>query len=183
MGYSINIIISLVILMGTIVIIYLVLEIRRLCGRSQEEEIRDVSKFAVGSVKAINVSRSSDDSMEKTLEMDVALDRSALDIQYAKLEIDAHIKTNIQDNPYIMEKHRVTIGRRTDNDIVIQDPTVSRQHCAVTYENGVYFIEDLGTTNGTFVDGKKVIQKAFLNKSCKIMIGDASIHFYALDSY
>ncbi len=179
MGYSINITISLVILMGTIVVIYLVLEIRKLCGRSQEEDMRTISYSAV---VLEDVSYVSADSTETTLNLDALSDGSLFGEQYARLEIDKHIKTNIWNNSYSMEKDVVTIGRRADNDIAIYDPIVSRRHCVITYENGIYFIEDLGSMNGTFVNGKKILQKSCLDRSCKIVIGNARIHFNALDS-
>lgn len=50
----------------------------------------------------------------------------------------------------------LTIGRSPDNDIVINDPTVSRHHARVTVADGTYRIEDLGSNSGTRVDGSNV---------------------------
>lgn len=181
MGYSINITISLVILMGTIVVIYLVLEIRKLCGRSQEEDMRTISYSKTSSIVVEDVSYDSADSTATTVELDALSDGSLFGEQYARLEIDKHIKTNIRNNSYSMKKDVVKIGRSADNDIVIYDPTVSRRHCVITYENGIYFIEDSSSTNGTFVNDKKILQKSCLDRSCKIVIGNVCIHFNALD--
>lgn len=184
MGYSINITISLVILMGTIVVIYLVLEIRKLCGRSQEEDMRTISygEAEAGSFVVEDVSHDPADSTATTLDVIAASNGSLFGEQYARLEIDKHIKTNIRNNSYSMKKDVVKIGRSADNDIVIYDPTVSRRHCVITYENGIYFIEDLGTTNGAFVNGKRILQKSCLDRSCKIAVGNTLIYFNALDS-
>ena len=64
----------------------------------------------------------------------------------------------------------VTIGRSEDNDIHMKDSTVSSQHAKiVTYYNASY-IEDLGSTNGTYVNGKRV-QKHILHPGDVISLG------------
>ena len=50
----------------------------------------------------------------------------------------------------------ISIGRSADNDIVVDDPTVSRHHARITNQGGTYRIEDLGSTSGTTVGGKEV---------------------------
>ena len=51
-----------------------------------------------------------------------------------------------------VSKSEIYIGRDINNDIVINDPEVSRHHCRLTQGGGGYTIEDLGSTNGTFVN-------------------------------
>ncbi len=51
---------------------------------------------------------------------------------------------------------RVLIGRGLDNDIVIDDASVSRHHAEITREGGRAEVRDLGSTNGTFVNGNQV---------------------------
>ena len=50
----------------------------------------------------------------------------------------------------------LTIGRKPDNDLAIEDPAVSGHHARITKIHAVYFIEDLKSTNGTFVNHKRV---------------------------
>ena len=51
---------------------------------------------------------------------------------------------------------QITVGRAIDNDLVFDDPSLSRKHCRVRH-NGEYIeLEDLGSSNGTFVNGRKI---------------------------
>jgi len=54
------------------------------------------------------------------------------------------------------------IGRAIDNDIVLPDTYVSRKHAKISFENGVYVIEDLNSTNGTFLNGDDIKGKGKL---------------------
>jgi phosphoserine phosphatase RsbU/P len=49
-----------------------------------------------------------------------------------------------------------TVGRKVDRDLVIADPRVSREHATIVSENGEFFVVDLGSKHGTFVNGEKV---------------------------
>lgn len=49
-----------------------------------------------------------------------------------------------------------TIGRAADNDVVLDDPTVSSHHARLSWSGGVLVVEDLSSANGTFVDGQRV---------------------------
>ena len=63
-----------------------------------------------------------------------------------------------------------TIGRKTDNDLPIEDHTVSSRHAKLVRVQSVYFIEDLKSTNGTAVNGKP-IERAQLHDADVITIG------------
>jgi adenylate cyclase len=56
----------------------------------------------------------------------------------------------------VPEGRALTVGRSVASDLPIRDPTVSRQHAEVQASDGALRIRDLGSTNGTFVDGERV---------------------------
>ncbi len=55
-----------------------------------------------------------------------------------------------------LTKEITTLGRDVANDIVLGDPEVSRQHSRITRTPGGYVLEDMGSTNGTFVNGERL---------------------------
>jgi hypothetical protein len=67
---------------------------------------------------------------------------------------------------------RCLIGRERTNDIVVRgDPTVSRHHCVITFEQGQYFIEDLASRNGTFIGGGRVSTRQRLTDNDQLRVG------------
>lgn len=65
----------------------------------------------------------------------------------------------------------VTIGRAADNDIQLNDKVISAHHAKIITFYNASHIEDLGSTNGTFVNGKKV-KKHVLQPGDVLNIGD-----------
>lgn len=67
------------------------------------------------------------------------------------------------------------IGREAGNDIVIEDPQVSRHHAKLTLQGAGYVVEDLGSTNGTFLDGRRIMTPTSLLIGSKIGLGDTVV--------
>lgn len=75
-----------------------------------------------------------------------------------------------------LSKERTTLGRRPYNDIVIENLAVSGEHAMLTMQDGKVTIEDLRSTNGTFVNGR-AIQKQELLHGDLLDIGRYKIRF------
>jgi len=73
-----------------------------------------------------------------------------------------------------IEKTPLTIGRKPDNDIVIDNLSVSGHHAKITQQGNSYVIEDLQSTNGTFVNEKRIITAA-LKHNDAILIGQHTL--------
>jgi pSer/pThr/pTyr-binding forkhead associated (FHA) protein len=70
----------------------------------------------------------------------------------------------------VIAGQEIVVGRSSDLDMVLVEEMVSRRHARILLEDGVINIEDLGSTNGTFVNGEK-IQKGVLKEGDRILIG------------
>ncbi len=67
----------------------------------------------------------------------------------------------------------LTVGRSSQNDVVLSDSRVSRVHCQfVQYDNGLFGIIDTGSTNGTFVNGRRIMGECPLQRGDHVRIGD-----------
>jgi pSer/pThr/pTyr-binding forkhead associated (FHA) protein len=78
---------------------------------------------------------------------------------------------------FLVEKEEITIGRDPASDIFLNDITVSRRHARIFFKKDEAFIEDLGSLNGIFVDGKRV-EKAQLKPGAEIQIGKFKLVFF-----
>jgi DNA-binding NtrC family response regulator len=68
------------------------------------------------------------------------------------------------------------IGKAPDNEVVIDHPTVSRNHLIVRRQGDQFLVQDLGSTNGTFIDGAQV-REAFLRAGALLEVGDVQLRF------
>ena len=73
---------------------------------------------------------------------------------------------------FSLEKDSTSLGRDPGNDITIDDPQVSRQHARIMRQGGLMVIEDLGSTNGTFVNGVRLTGSHTLASGDMIGLGD-----------
>jgi hypothetical protein len=72
----------------------------------------------------------------------------------------ASLSVMYQGEKWAVTKDRFVIGRgRQSSDLTLKDPNVSRQHAMVEYQNGVYFIVDMGSTNGVEYNGQRIARK------------------------
>ncbi len=72
-------------------------------------------------------------------------------------------------------KKRVIVGRSPNSDLVVPHESVSRQHCKIEEIDNAFFITDLGSSNGTFIDGQRlqVNSKTPYSSSSQLRLGKA----------
>jgi hypothetical protein len=70
----------------------------------------------------------------------------------------------------------ISIGRASDNDVIVDDPEVSRHHCQLKLQHGAYSLADLGSRNGSWINGQPVSEVA-LGPGDVIRIGSTEIEF------
>lgn len=88
---------------------------------------------------------------------------------------------SVEEGPYRgkklpLEQCRHVMGRRVSCDIVLAETTVSRRHACLDYLDGNYYLTDLGSANGTFVNGNQ-IQRKKLAPGDEIVLGNSRFIF------
>ena len=76
-----------------------------------------------------------------------------------------------------LDKQRATIGRSPANDVVLADPAVSKLHALLEIYAGEWCIRDVGSANGTFVNGRAVNREVRLHSGDEIVVGGARLIF------
>ena len=77
-----------------------------------------------------------------------------------------------------LEGAEISIGRDASNMVTINDPEVSRRHARMELRGAVYVIQDLGSTNGTFVNGTRVGGMQVLNAGDTVTFGEGIVLAY-----
>jgi len=73
---------------------------------------------------------------------------------------------------FTLEGDQIDIGRDSTNEIVINDAEISRRHARLTFQGGKYVLEDLGSTNGTFVNGQRLAGPRVLKAGEVVSFGE-----------
>ncbi len=71
----------------------------------------------------------------------------------------------------------VTIGRSNQNNIAIKDPYISKQHMRIVEDEGDFYLEDLNSANGTFINGDRVMDAVRLENGDSIRLGQIEFLF------
>ena len=69
------------------------------------------------------------------------------------------------------------VGRDSDNQVPVEDGTVSGRHCALYFREGVWWVEDLGSTNGTWINDRRVQAPAVIHAGDLLQVGRVSFRF------
>jgi len=82
---------------------------------------------------------------------------------------------------YLINKDRMTIGRSVSNDIVLEDLSVSRSHAEISVEGGRFFLTDMGSANGSRVNGVSITDTELFHDDV-ILIGESTLLFVTTQS-
>lgn len=81
---------------------------------------------------------------------------------------------------YDLTKPEMRVGRAAENDIKLDSEKVSRRHALILLEGDTFHIQDLGSANGTFVNGERVYDRATLQSGDEVKLGDRTFLFNQL---
>jgi len=79
---------------------------------------------------------------------------------------------------YALEGDQITIGRDSTNDISVNDAEVSRRHARMNFQGGKFVLEDLGSTNGTYVNGQRLTGPRVLKSGEVISLGEQIVFVF-----
>jgi hypothetical protein len=77
---------------------------------------------------------------------------------------------------FVLDKDRLTVGRRPESDIFLDDVTVSRDHAILVRRSDEYYLDDLGSLNGTYVNRSR-IESHRLSHGDELQIGKYKLAF------
>lgn len=97
-----------------------------------------------------------------------------------------HAQLNVESGPDAGNNHRtgqsaLRVGRSPDNDMVLRDPATSGHHARIERRGQQFWIVDLGSTNGTLVNGEPIQEKE-LNHGDRITIGQNAVGFVIVEA-
>lgn len=98
-----------------------------------------------------------------------------VDPQAASSAVLVNVRTG---ETYPLSGMRVSVGRERGNNICIRDANISRSHAEIINDNGTWFIRDLGSTNGTQVNGQDVIESDLFDGD-NVTLGMTTLEFRA----
>ena len=79
---------------------------------------------------------------------------------------------------YALEGDQISIGRDSTNEIPVNDAEVSRRHARLSFQGGKYVLEDMGSTNGTFVNGQRLTGPRVLKSGEVVSLGEQIVFVY-----
>jgi len=89
--------------------------------------------------------------------------------------------TDLNGQEHRLEAETVTLGRAVETDIVVTSNRVSREHARIYKKGRHWFVEDLGSTNGTFLNDERVLSPTDLHDGDNMMVGDVTFVFHDPD--
>ncbi len=91
----------------------------------------------------------------------------------------AHLQRRDSGGEVALDRDLVSLGRSPENNIVLTGTTASRRHALIQREGADYWLEDLGGTNGTWLNGQRLAERTRLTNDDLVRIGDTEFVFRA----
>lgn len=79
---------------------------------------------------------------------------------------------------YSLDGDQLIIGRDSSSGVAINDAEVSRKHARLNFQGGKWVLEDLGSTNGTFVNGQRLASPVVLKSGDVVSLGEQIVLMY-----
>ncbi|MGM0397170.1 MAG: FHA domain-containing protein [Bacillota bacterium] len=105
-------------------------------------------------------------------------------VDYGDTQSGTYLKllNRIDSLPYNLSdsypvENALTLGRQKDNTIEIKDPYISKKHFRITKDEDQFFLEDLGSSNGTYLNGERVEDVTRIKKGDIIKVGEIEFIF------
>ncbi len=113
---------------------------------------------------------------DQTSATNIALSRAAAEVAINRLPMLLVLHGPLLGKTFMIEQPVLTIGRSSRCDVQIDDDNVSRQHAEISYRDGVVWLADLQSTNGSYVNSKRVSEIP-LNDGDLVLIGRVLFKF------
>jgi serine/threonine-protein kinase len=93
--------------------------------------------------------------------------------------VHAHLFVNLGEelHDHVIGRNRLTLGRKTENDVLIPDTLASKVHAELLEDAGRFFLEDLGSRNGTYLGKRRVEGRVSLRDTEAVRIGNTYLVF------
>lgn len=105
-------------------------------------------------------------------------------VDFRKVDDTAYLKliNRIDSLPFKMKEHysiedSITLGRNTNNDIYIKDPFISKRHFQIVEDEGEFYLEDLNSANGTYLNQDRIQDVVKLHNGDNIRVGNIEFLF------
>ncbi len=85
------------------------------------------------------------------------------------------------DSIFELNTKQTFIGRKKTNTIILNDEQISKQHAEISTNNSEYWIKDMESKNGVFINGRKIINKELLFHGCLIKLGSSIFRFESIN--
>jgi pSer/pThr/pTyr-binding forkhead associated (FHA) protein len=144
------------------------------CGRENPEDARFCANCGAALKDETTISFTPIEAEEEAAE-EVGLPQAQLEPGQALLVVRRGPNAGSR---FLLDKDVVTAGRHPESDIFLDDVTVSRRHAEFRRKDGQYYVHDVGSLNGTYVNRQRV-EEAALTSGDELQIGKFKLTFFA----